>query len=124
MYANNMHTNRGFIALMSTIIVSAILLVVVVAGSMTGFTTRFNMLDAEAKQRSQATADACVSMLLYWLTAGETTQSFVSGVDGACTITNAASPYKVSATVNHSQTNLLVSVDATPAITSIEEVAN
>jgi hypothetical protein len=109
---------------MSAIIISIILLVVVVAGSTTGFTTRFNMLDGEAKQRSVATADACINMLMYWLSSGETIQGTVSGTYGTCTISNVSGSYKISAIVSHAQTNLLVTVDSTPAITLIQEVAN
>lgn len=107
---------------MSSIIISAILLVVVVASSMTGFTTRFNMLDAEAKQRSAALADACLDVLLLRLTQGTTPNALVN--DAACTISNASSPYKISAEVSGSHTNLLVTVNATPAIVSIQETAN
>lgn len=119
-----MKCNRGFIALISTIIISTILLVVVVAGSMTGFTTRFNMLDAESKQRSAALADACVDVLLFRLAQG--TQANVPEVppDADCHITNASSPYKIWATVSGAQTNLLVSLNAAQAISQIEEVAN
>jgi hypothetical protein len=50
---------RGFIALTSAIIISAMLLVVVVGGSLTGIYARYDMLDAELKERSAALADAC-----------------------------------------------------------------
>lgn len=44
---------------MSAIIISALLLIVATAGSFTGFYERSNILDAELKDRSNATADAC-----------------------------------------------------------------
>ena len=52
--------NRGFVALMSAIIISSILLLVAVGGSLTGFYTRTNVVDAELKERSLAAADSCV----------------------------------------------------------------
>jgi hypothetical protein len=117
-----MKPHRGFIALMSSIIISAILLVVVVAASITGFTTRFNMLDAEAKQQSAALADACLDILMLRLVQGTTPNALVT--EAACTISNAASPYKISAMAGRAHTNLLVTVNATPAIVSIQETPN
>lgn len=52
-------TTSGFIALMSAILISAVLLLVVTTGSLTGFYQRFNILDTEFKGRSAAAADAC-----------------------------------------------------------------
>jgi hypothetical protein len=51
---------KGFIALMSAVVISAILLVVAVTGSLTGFLERGNSVNAELKERSASTADACV----------------------------------------------------------------
>ena len=56
--------NSGFIALMSSIIISVILLLIAVTLSFTGLNIRFNILDSELKERSNALAEACVDMAL------------------------------------------------------------
>ncbi|MES2007153.1 MAG: hypothetical protein V4436_03520 [Patescibacteria group bacterium] len=126
-----MNYNRGFIALMSSLIISTILLVVVVAGSVSGFTTRFNMLDAEAKQQSAALADGCVDLLLFQLGedsgyAGSPPISRPMG-GGTCTVnaSGVAGVFAVQGVYQHSYTNLEVVVDTgTLDITSWQEVAN
>ena len=107
---------------MSVIIISAILMVVVVAGSMTGFTTRFTLLDAEDKERSAALADACVNVLLSRLPQGTPANNHVEEAD--CKILNASAPYQITATVNHAYTIILVDVDASNSIVSWQEVGN
>jgi Tfp pilus assembly protein PilE len=52
-------TSRGFIALMSAIIISAVLLSIIATQSLAGLYERSNVLDAEFKSRSVATAFAC-----------------------------------------------------------------
>lgn len=113
---------RGFIALMSAVIISAILMVVVVAGSMSGFATRFNLLDGEAKEGSAALVDACVDILLSRLAQGLTPNDPVT--QASCRILNAASPYQISATYDRAHTDALVDVDASNAIVSWQEVGN
>lgn len=61
MYVN---PNNGFIALMSAVIISAVLLLVVISGGLTGFFSRSNVLDSELKSRSRAVADACLEQAL------------------------------------------------------------
>src|SRR3989338_10652840 len=54
------NTNQsGFILLMSSIVISAILVVVVFSLSFSGFFTRFNLLDSYNKEASLALANAC-----------------------------------------------------------------
>jgi len=56
------HTNeRGFVALMSVIIISAILLVLVFTLGISSFLNRFDVLDTENKHISVALAEACAS---------------------------------------------------------------
>jgi hypothetical protein len=50
----------GFIALMSAIIISAILMMVVILLSYSGWNSRYNILNSEYKERSTAVAEACV----------------------------------------------------------------
>jgi len=58
MYPNN--TQQGFIALMTVVIVSFTLLLVTISMNFSGFSVRFNILDSESKERSNALADACI----------------------------------------------------------------
>jgi hypothetical protein len=58
---------KGFIALMSVIIIMAILMLIVASTSLTGFFSRFNILDSELKERSSAIASACVDEALLQL---------------------------------------------------------
>ena len=51
--------NSGFVALISAIIISVILLLIATNLSLTGFYDRSNILDGELKERSSALAEAC-----------------------------------------------------------------
>ncbi|OGI76052.1 hypothetical protein A3C67_00505 [Candidatus Nomurabacteria bacterium RIFCSPHIGHO2_02_FULL_42_19] len=51
--------NSGFIALMSAIIISVVLLLLATNLSLIGFYGRFNILDSELKERSSTLAEAC-----------------------------------------------------------------
>lgn len=55
---------QGFIALMSAIIISAILLLIATGGSLSGFYTRITSLNGEYKERTYALAEACVAETL------------------------------------------------------------
>lgn len=59
---------RGFIALMSVIIISAILLSLIGAGSLLGFFTNSVMIDEEEKAQSREAADACLHTAVLKLT--------------------------------------------------------
>ncbi len=52
-------TNRGYIALMATIIISIILLVMSVEQSSSGWSARFNILGTEAKEQANSLAEGC-----------------------------------------------------------------
>ncbi|MBI4050590.1 MAG: hypothetical protein HY396_01295 [Candidatus Doudnabacteria bacterium] len=54
----------GFIALMSAIIVSVLLIAITFTLSFTGFYSRFNVLDSEYKERSIGLAEACADTAL------------------------------------------------------------
>ena len=56
---NRNKTEQGFIALITAIAISLILLVVTVALNQAGFLTRSTLLDSEYKERSSALAEAC-----------------------------------------------------------------
>lgn len=51
---------KGFVALISVIIITLILLVTTTTLSLTGFLNRFNILEGEAKEISTGLAAACV----------------------------------------------------------------
>ena len=57
-------TNSGFMALITAIIISAILLLIVVNLSFTSFYSRSNILDSELKELSSNYAEACVDTAL------------------------------------------------------------
>lgn len=57
-------TTSGFIALMSVIIISAILLVLVFTLGVSSFFNRFDALDAENKRISLGLAEACVNVAM------------------------------------------------------------
>lgn len=59
-----LNSNGGFIALISSIIISVLLLTIVVALNLTGFLGRFNILDSELKERSLSLAEGCVDIAL------------------------------------------------------------
>ncbi len=119
---------------MSAIIISAILITATITGSLTGFYTRFNVLDSEFKYRSAALAEACADVLLYKL--GQ--DSGYNGPDTnypvgseTCTIFAASNPgasprvFKVQGLYQHSYTNIQVSVDVDAlAVTAWQETAN
>lgn len=125
-------TNRGFIALMSAIIISAVLLLVATAGSLTGFYGRSNVLDSELKDRSSAAADACADeaflqvatnpgyagTMLFTLNPLDSCRAQVSGL----------SPNKMvriqATSSNMATTNLLISYNPiTYTVTSWQELA-
>jgi len=61
MYAN---TQNGFVALISTIIVAAVLLILAVSVASSGFQGRFSVFDAEIKEVSRGAAEGCVETAL------------------------------------------------------------
>ena len=60
----NLETQKGFIALMSAVIISIILLLIATNLSLTSFYGRSNILDSELKERSSALAEACADTAL------------------------------------------------------------
>lgn len=55
----NIKTKDGYIALISAIIISALLTIITLTSSFTGFFGRYNILESEYKERSSALAEAC-----------------------------------------------------------------
>lgn len=76
----------GFIALMSTIIISAVLLIITVSLNLTGFLGRFNIFDSELKEVSLNLAEACGDTALLNLANAVTYLGDVSVGSDKCTI--------------------------------------
>jgi cytoskeletal protein RodZ len=58
------NSTRGFIALLSVIVISFTLLIAVVAVGYRGIVGRYQLLDLENKQASQALAESCVGVAM------------------------------------------------------------
>lgn len=78
--------HRGFVALMSVIIISAILLVLVFTLGTSAFFNRFDALDVESKRVSQGLAEACVNAALLKYVRGDYTGGTVAVAQKTCTI--------------------------------------
>ncbi len=63
MSKNYTHCN-GFVALLSTIIIGAVLLLITVSAGQSGWYTRFIVLGTEAKQQSRMFASGCIQEAL------------------------------------------------------------
>lgn len=128
------NSHKGFIALMSAVIISAVLMLTVVAGALSGIYARSNVLDAELKSRSRAVADACLEQALllvtndpgYGSSAPETEYQKFNSID-ACELTvSGAAPTKtisVQGSSTKAVTNLSATYDTdTKALSSLAEV--
>ncbi|MEI7719589.1 MAG: hypothetical protein WCI89_00005, partial [bacterium] len=62
--------NGGYIALMTTIIISMALLVMVAQEGFAGWHARFNVLGTEAKEQATALADGCADQALMLVITG------------------------------------------------------
>lgn len=56
-----MSVDRGYIALVSALLLTVVLLVLTVAVSLSGYYSRINVLGSEVKEQSAALAEACVN---------------------------------------------------------------
>jgi hypothetical protein len=63
-FSQQLKSTRGYVALMATIIISAVLLVLSIEGSEVGARARFDILGTEAKEQSVALAEACKDQTL------------------------------------------------------------
>ncbi|MES2087828.1 MAG: hypothetical protein V4467_02435 [Patescibacteria group bacterium] len=96
--------NKGFIALMSTIIISTILMAIVFTTNMSSFYARFDALDGEFKRKAFALAESCANETLLRLAKNysydpTTDPDFVTGKglpisieDGECLIVSVLPP--------------------------------
>ncbi len=91
MHRKNKQRNRGFIALMSAVIISAIMLGFLFTTDKTTFYARFDALDSEYKHIASDMAEACVNQALLKLAQDyhyDSTATPVSVGDGTCSITS------------------------------------
>ncbi len=114
-----MKNNSGFIALTSTIIISAILMTIAISLSLSGFFNRFDLLISEFKARSATLAEACVHRATLYLGTNPTYTGDVnlSVGDDSCTIlpievSGGRDIIKVQASYENAYTFLKVTVDA------------
>lgn len=111
----------GYIALMTTIIISLVILVMIVEEGSTGWYARFNILSTEAKEQANSLAEGCAEQAIAKLltdpnfTGGATTTKEV----GTCHIFPIQTNYPVvgsttilvQAVVRNSFTNLNIIID-------------
>lgn len=129
----NKGKEQGFIALISAIIISVLLLTIALAVSMNGISNRLNILDSESKERSTFLAEACAdSAILEIANAIYSTNKVVTvgpAVQDVCTIVSTENDQpvtgqkriKTQAIVNKAYTNLIVVIDSNFTILSWEE---
>ena len=130
-----MENQRGFVALISIIIISAMLLVLVVTLETASFFQRFDALDAENKRVSLGLAEACVSAAQLLIAQGTPSNSELpkvtvdsSDAQKTCRIckTTAAGAIATRAVYNGAYSNLSVTINTTPgsyAVTAWTETA-
>ena len=124
----------GFIALVSVILISFVLITFAVSISLSGYLGRFNQLDLEFKEQSVASASACVEKAIADVVAGNPTTGTINFGNGgySCTIVSIASDVpttgettiKAQGVHKNAYTNLVVVVDSsTQAVLSWREFA-
>lgn len=130
--ANASVSSRGFIALMSAVVIAAVLLIVVVGAGLLNFFTRSNILDSELKARSAALVDACADTVASRLLADNTyagTETISVGSDG-CRIGSSVTSgtnrtFQIEASYQTAYTHALVTFDTgTGSLVSWQEVAS
>ncbi len=134
--ANDLAREQGFIALITVLILSVVLMVGVISLSQFGVITRYSLLDIENKMRSENLANACISFARLSIVTDPDdtiTNKDVPLGEYVCRIeslvvnspTNGTNRVKVSAAVSGATTNYQVDVNTTTgAITRFIEVAN
>ena len=124
---------EGFIALITAIALSLILLVVTVTLNQSGFLTRSTLLDAEYKERSSALAEACIDTALLKLANDPSylgpDLNIAVGSSDTCDIrpvitTGSQKTIQTRAIFQEAETNLEVVVDTNLSIISWNELPN
>lgn len=124
--------SRGFVALMSAILISAILLVLIFTLNISSFFNRFNVFDSENKRVSLGLAEACVNVGLLRIGQGAATTGCVpvegsncATTDKKCTIDSVdltQNIVRTSAVYQGAFTHLCVKADASLAINGWKEL--
>lgn len=113
---------RGFIALITVLIISTVLLIAVISIAQYGIGTRFSLLDLENKTKSENFANACVGIARIAVVNDSLwteTNRVVKVENASCVIESVApntpnpstSRVKVSAVVSAATTNYQVDID-------------
>ena len=130
----------GFIALISAIIISVLLLTITVTIGMTSIWGRLNVLDSESKERNIALAESCVDQAvlnfinnnLYDVSFGSPEEVTISGTD-KCKImmfknntpVSGKALIKTQASINKAYTNMKIQINTDDmVIDSWEECPN
>lgn len=123
------NSQSGFIALISAIVISFLLLAVTLGLGLSIFFGRFDILDSESKERSLALAEACVDQAMLEMSEGTfyATLTDYTSPDGTIickrqSLSGGVNTIKTQGEFNKSFTNLKVEVDgSTFSIISWEE---
>lgn len=121
--------NRGFIALISAIIITTVLITFVISVGVSGFFTRFDILSAEIKEISQSIAEGCAHTAILQISQGSVPGGVVGeiNIDGNTCLVNAhgADFVEVQAVYNDSYTNIRATFNPGDfSITDWQEVAS
>lgn len=111
--------NRGYIALMTSIFISIILLTITVKQNSLGWDTSFNILMSESKQQSESLAHICTDTAIASILNNSFEENTTQYKNGKCTNfpildnnpTIGFMKIKTTAVVNNSYTNIEVIVD-------------
>jgi hypothetical protein len=109
------NTQSGFVALMSTIVIGAVMLIMTIEAGKNGFYTSHLVLGAEAKEQSRLLAFGCGDRTLAKMLSHATLEEniTIASMEGFCTIKMAQKEYPnngdvtiwIQATVRESVTN-------------------
>ncbi len=127
----------GYIALISAIVISAVLLIITFSANFSSFFARFNILDSEYKKVSVGLAEACVDIAMLEIAKGNTPADDtcvnvgdscpgdINQTKRICKICEVDEPttdkfeIKTKAVYQKSATNLLVKVTKSPTTTDV-----
>lgn len=110
----NKNTNSGYIALMTSIFISIILLSVSIKQNSLGWDTAFNIINYESKQQSETLAESCVGVAVASFLNNTHKENITLYPNGRCIYfpivdnspSNGLVSIKVSAIVKNSYTNI------------------
>ena len=134
LFTTNYQRKNGYIALISAIVISVLLITITVTLGLNSLFGRFNILDAESKEQSSALAEACVDQAILDASYGTYSTNKVVNVGPTasdnCTIVSSSLSgsqitIKTQSVINKSYTDFKIVVDANTFVTiSWQECAN